>query len=174
MNLMSTLILGAFLAAFLCLVCIVIKRRRINLGRELEYYLGKQGYRRLVKPIHAVNKQVTLPEQKKTELKLIDPWNDCRRELRENLRHEIHLLEEKKSLQRKAVTGDLSRFEEALLRQIKQELLQAKPRIWEISQRFVLTSYHWGAGSWLLEFLTSSEWAAVDETVDAVKASETH
>lgn len=39
MNVMSTLIPGAFLAAFLCLVCIVLKRLQINLVWNLECYL---------------------------------------------------------------------------------------------------------------------------------------
>lgn len=152
MNVMSTLIPGAFLAAFLCLVCIVIKRLQINLVWELECYLEERGYKKLVKPIRAVNKAFTPPELKEIELQLIESWNDCRRELQEILQREIYLLEERDALKKQACTSNLSRDEKASLTQIKYDLTQVKPHLWKNSQRFVYVKSHLGIGSWLLEF----------------------
>lgn len=152
MNVMLTLIPSAFLAAFLCLVCIVIKKQQINLIWELEYYCEKQGYRKLAKLIRVVNKTFTPPEQKEIELELIESWNDCRREMHEILQHEIYLLEERDVLEKQALTSNLSPDEEAWLIQIKYDLMQVKPCLWKNSQRFVHTKSCFGTGSWLLEF----------------------
>ena len=54
-----------------------MKRQKINLVWKLECYLEEQGYRKLVKPIRAVNKAFTPPEKKEIELQLIEAWNDC-------------------------------------------------------------------------------------------------
>ena len=163
MNLISTLIPGAFLAAFLCLVCIVMKRQKINLIWKLECYLEEQGYRKLVKPIRAVNKAFTPPEKKEIELQLIEAWNDCQRELYEIVQREIYLLEERDALEKQALISNLRPDEEASLTQIKDNLMQVKPCLWKNSQRFVYIKSLLGRGSWLLEFEMlplEEEWAS--------------
>lgn len=152
MNLMLTLIPSAFLAAFLCLVCIMFKRLQINLVWKLECYLEEQGYKKLVKPIHVFNKAFTPPEQKEIELEIIESWKDSQRELHEILQHEIYLLEERDTLEKQACTSNLSQDKKVLLMQIKDDLMQVKPCLWKVSQRFVYIKSHLRAGSWLLEF----------------------
>lgn len=76
--------------------CIVVKRRKINLASELKYYYLKQnGCRELAKPVPAINKSFTPPEQKTKELKLVEAWNEAKDEFIEILQLNLYLLQEK-------------------------------------------------------------------------------
>lgn len=154
---MLTLLLGTFFVALLSLTCFVMKRRRINLVWELELYLGDRGYRKLIKPVRAVNRAFTRREKMEREFKFIRDWARKQKEIEAVLQQEIYLLEEKDALDA-AKRDSLSPDEKtALLSKIEGDLGQIKPQLWKKAQDMVEIKSRPGNGSWILGFLLSSD-----------------
>lgn len=149
---MSTIVLSAFSACVLCLLCTVLKRRNIKLILELEYYLECQEYRKLAEPIRAINKSFTPVQKREIELDFIRSWSNKQTEFEEIIQQEHFLLEEKDVLEKQTLIGTLDPNEEAFLAQITKDLKQVKPRVWKIRQNLADMRPKGSFGSWLLEF----------------------
>lgn len=153
---MFTLLLSAFPAALLGLTCFVIKRQRINLVWELDRYLGNQGYRKLIKPVRAINRAFTPRERMEREIKFIRDWAQKRKEMERVLQREIYLLQEKDALDA-ARRDSLSADEKtASLSKIEGDLGQIKPQLWKNAQDLVGIRSRPEHGSWILEFMLPS------------------
>ena len=154
---MLTLLLGTFSVALLSLACLVIKRRRINLVWELERYLGLQEYKNLVKPVRAINRAFTPIEKTKRECKFIGEWIRKEKEIDGVYQREIYLLEEKDALDAARRDGLSPDEKTALLGKIEEDLGQIKPQLWKKAQDLNEIDSRLEDGSWVLEFLLSSE-----------------
>ena len=154
---MFTLLLSAFPAALLGLTCFVIKRQRINLVWELECYLGNRGYRKLIKPVRAINRAFTPRERMEREIKFIRDWAQKRKEMERVFQREIYLLQEKDALDA-ARRDSLSADEKtASLSKIEGDLGQIKPQLWKNAQDLVEIRSRPEHGSWILEFMLPSD-----------------
>lgn len=131
---MSTLLLSAFSVTLLSLVWFVAKRQRLL---KLERYLGDRQYRKLIKPVRAINRALTPREKVEREQKFIRDWIRTQREIDGVLQREIYLLEEEEDLNAARRNGVSLDEQAALMSKIEGDLGQIRPRLWKNAQDLI-------------------------------------
>lgn len=149
---MSTLLLSAFSVTLLSLVWFVAKRQRLL---KLERYLGDRQYRKLIKPVRAINRALTPREKMEREHKFIRDWIRTQREIDGVLQREIYLLEEEENLNAARRNGVSLDEQAALMSKIEGDLGQIRPRLWKNAQDLIKMDSRRDLGSWTLEFFQS-------------------
>lgn len=146
-----------FSALVLQLAVFVVTNIETNIIFEVERFLSRREFQKLVIPIRVLSKALTPAKEKEKQLDCIRSWNENLRKEDEVIQRETYLLDEKELLEEKGSHGgDLKPEEKASLTSIKKELGSIKPRLWKVGQTLSQVHSQWVYGSWTLEDSTKS------------------